>query len=146
MNAATRPPIDPEAGAALAQFGPAFSEPVTLESIPAERAARKSRRLTDDDLRRGGAIEFEEHTVPGPSGAPDVSLLVCRPAGHSARAPGVVYLHGGGMIVGDNRTAISTSARLRPSGTRRWTTRPGSGRPEARPNCTSGQAATTGSS
>jgi hypothetical protein len=51
MAAAMRPPIDPEAGAVLAQFGP-VSEPVPMEGIPAEREARRPRRLTDDDLRR----------------------------------------------------------------------------------------------
>jgi acetyl esterase/lipase len=107
MAAGMRPQIDPEAGAVLAQFGPGFSEPVQLAAIPAERAARKSRRLTDDELRRDGAIVFEELTVPGPAGAPDISVLVCRPPARRAAAPGVVYFHGGGMIVGDNRTAIS---------------------------------------
>jgi acetyl esterase/lipase len=105
MAADTRPPIDPEAGAVLAQFGP-VSEPVPMDGIAAEREARKLRRPTDDDLRRGGAVEFEELTVPGPAGAPDISLLVCRPAGAATPAPGVYYIHGGGMIAGDNRTAM----------------------------------------
>jgi acetyl esterase/lipase len=106
VAAGTHPPIDPEAGAVLAAAGPEASEPVTLESIPALREQRKAFRLTDDDLRRGGAIEFEELTVPGPAGAPDISLLVCRPAGLTAPAPGVYYVHGGGMIMGDNRSAL----------------------------------------
>jgi acetyl esterase/lipase len=106
MAAAPHPPIDPEAGAVLAQFGP-ISEPVPMAAIPAEREARKRRRLTDDDLRRGGAVEFEELTVPGPPGAADIALLVCRPAGAASRAPGVYYMHGGGMIVGDSRTAMA---------------------------------------
>lgn len=96
----------PRGGAVLAQFGP-ISEPVPLATIPAEREARKLRRLTDDDLRRGGAVEFEELTVPGPAGAPDISLLVCRPAGVATPLPGVYHIHGGGMIVGDNRTVMS---------------------------------------
>jgi acetyl esterase/lipase len=106
VAAGTHPPLDPEAGAILAAAGPEASEPVTLESIPAERAERKAIRLTDEALRRGGAIEFEELTVPGPAGAPDISLLVCRPAGITAPAPGVYYIHGGGMIMGDNRSAL----------------------------------------
>jgi acetyl esterase/lipase len=106
VAAGTHPPLDPETGAILAAAGPEASEPVTLESIPAERAERKAIRLTDEALRRGGAIEFEELTVPGPAGAPDISLLVCRPAGITAPAPGVYYIHGGGMIMGDNRSAL----------------------------------------
>lgn len=100
-----RPPIDPELDAVLAEF-PAISEPLRIDQVPALREARQALRLTDDDLRRGGAIEFDEITVPGPPGAPDLGLLVCRPAGLRASAPGVYYIHGGGMMFGDNRSGM----------------------------------------
>jgi acetyl esterase/lipase len=106
MPADSHPPFDPEIGTMLAEFGPEDFEPVTLENLPGRREERMETRLTDDDLRRGGAIEFEELTVPGPAGAPDISLLVCRPAGLAAAAPGVYHIHGGGMISGDNRTVL----------------------------------------
>jgi len=101
-----RPPFDPEAAAALAGV-PGIFDPLRIENVPALREARKPRRLTDDDLRRGGAIEFEELTVPGPPGAPDIALLACRPAGLTAPAPGVYHIHGGGMMFGDNRTVMT---------------------------------------
>src|SRR5579871_6219288 len=103
MPAGIHPPIDAELAAALAAFGPGASDPLLTAEIPARREARKALRLTDDDLRRGGAIEFTELSVPGPEGAPDISLLVCRPAGLTTRAPAVFHIHGGGMVVGDNR-------------------------------------------
>lgn len=101
-----RPPIDPELGAVLAEF-PEITEPLRIDQVPALREARKALRLTDDDLRRGGAIEFDEITVPGPPGAPDLALLVCRPAGLSTPAPGVYHIHGGGMMFGDNRSVMA---------------------------------------
>ncbi len=59
-----------------------------------------------DDLSRGGRIELSDQLVPGPSGAPDVPVLICRPAGVSGPTTGVFFIHGGGMIMGDSRTGI----------------------------------------
>jgi acetyl esterase/lipase len=106
MAAGIHPPIDAEAAAVLAELGPDGSDPLLPDQIPAAREARKPLRLTDDDLRQDGAIEFRELTVPGPAGAPDIALLVCKPAGLVVAAPGVYHIHGGGMVVGDNRTAM----------------------------------------
>jgi acetyl esterase/lipase len=106
MTAGMHPPIDPELAAVLADLGPDASDPLLMAEIPAAREARKPLRLTDDDLRRDGTIEFTELTVPGPEGAPDISLLVCQPAGRATTAPGVYHIHGGGMVVGDNRTGM----------------------------------------
>ena len=106
MPAGSHPPIDAELAVVLAELGPDASDPLRPEEIPAAREARKPLRLTDDDLRRDGAIEFTELTGPGPEGAPDISLLVCRPAGLATTAPGVFHIHGGGMVVGENRTGM----------------------------------------
>jgi acetyl esterase/lipase len=108
MPAGSHPPIDAELAATLAGLGPAASDPLLPADIRAWRETRKAARLTDGDLRRDGAIEFTELTVPGPDGAPDISLLVCKPAGLAAAAPGVFHIHGGGMVVGDNRTGMLT--------------------------------------
>ncbi len=61
---------------------------------------------SDEDLRCGGAFEVSERLVPGPPGAPEVSLLICRPAGVSAPVAAVYHTHGGGMIMGDNRVGV----------------------------------------
>jgi acetyl esterase/lipase len=108
MAAGSHPPIDAELAAALTALGPGASDPLLAADIAAWRETRKALRLTDDDLRRGGAIEFTELTVPGPDGAPDISLLVCKPSGLATSAPGVFHIHGGGMVVGDNRTGMLT--------------------------------------
>ena len=63
---------------------------------------------TDEDLRRGGRFELSTRLVPGPAGAPEVPLLICRPAGVAAAVPVacIYHIHGGGMILGDNRTGL----------------------------------------
>jgi acetyl esterase/lipase len=100
------PPFDPECAAALEQFAEAFSAPLTAELIPALRQAELTPRPTDDDLRRGGAFTVEERSAPGPEGAPDVSLLICRPTAATGPTPAIFYTHGGGMIIGDNRAGV----------------------------------------
>ncbi|MFD9424091.1 MULTISPECIES: alpha/beta hydrolase [unclassified Streptomyces] len=51
-------------------------------------------------------VEYEDLTVPGPAGGPDVAVRVYRPAGTKGTGllPGILYIHGGGMITGSVRT------------------------------------------
>lgn len=62
---------------------------------------------TDEILSRGGAYRVEERRVPGPEGAPDISLLICLPKHAATPAPAIYHIHGGGMIVGDNRFGLA---------------------------------------
>ncbi|MFD7022044.1 alpha/beta hydrolase [Promicromonospora sukumoe] len=61
---------------------------------------------TDEDLTRGGTYSVQERVVPGPEGQPDISLLICLPQHATAPTPVIYYIHGGGMIVGDNRFGV----------------------------------------
>ncbi|MEV7680683.1 alpha/beta hydrolase [Streptomyces sp. NPDC088341] len=100
------PPFDPELAAALDVINEQFGGPLSLDDIPAVRAGQGRARLSDEDLRRDGAFEVAERTVPGPPGEPDVSLLICRPAGATTALPALYHIHGGGMVLGDNRTGV----------------------------------------
>jgi acetyl esterase/lipase len=53
-------------------------------------------------------VHAEELIVPGRAGDPDVALLVMRPkgSGPATPLPGVYFIHGGGMIAGNNRTGM----------------------------------------
>ena len=42
----------------------------------------------------------EERLVPRPDGAPDVRVLIYRPAGMAGPLPAVLYIHGGGFVAG----------------------------------------------
>jgi acetyl esterase/lipase len=99
------PPFDSELGAALAAIGDLPST-VTPEMIPMLREHSIMPPVSDDELRRDGEYEIEERTVPGPPGEPDISLLICRPTGGTGPVPALYDIHGGGMILGDNRTGI----------------------------------------
>jgi acetyl esterase/lipase len=78
--------------------------PLTPELIPDRRRRTAAGTLSDDEIRRGGAFDLEERAVPGPAGAPDVPLLICRPVAGVRPYPVVYNTHGGGMVHGNNRT------------------------------------------
>jgi acetyl esterase/lipase len=56
-----------------------------------------------------GAIEVpenlnvakEDRTIPGPDGEPDITVRIYRPVNASGTLPGIYYIHGGGMILGN---------------------------------------------
>ena len=101
------PPFDPELRPLLDAMAAAQAQapPLTLERIAAVRSAPSPFPvLTDDDLRRDGAFAVTTRLVPGPAGAPDVSLLICRPAAAQTPPACLYFIHGGGMILGDTRT------------------------------------------
>ncbi|WP_327726815.1 alpha/beta hydrolase [Streptomyces sp. NBC_00487] len=100
------PPFDPELVPVLTELAHTMPPAVLPEMIPALRAFMAATAPTDDELHRGGAIDFTERRVPGPEGAPEISLLICRPAGSTGPRPAVYFTHGGGMILGDNRNLI----------------------------------------
>jgi acetyl esterase/lipase len=103
------PPFDPELAAALDTLLADRPPALTPDLIPLMRETSILPEVTDDDLRRGGTFEFEERSVPGLGGDPDISLLIVRPAA-ATRALGCLYhTHGGGMILGDNRSGIDST-------------------------------------
>ncbi|MBO1418160.1 alpha/beta hydrolase, partial [Streptomyces sp. FH025] len=85
---------DPELSAAAAQYPPVdFADVTQLREAEAE-------------IMEFGAyeppvpVETRDFTVPGPEGAPDVAVRLYRPANHDGVLPGVVYMHGGGFVIG----------------------------------------------
>lgn len=101
------PPFDPELRPALDAMASARRPRFTLDNVPLIREAPPLFPVpTDEELRRGGAFEVTTRHAPGPEGAPDVPLLICRPAGAAVPAGCLYYIHGGGMIFGDNRGGL----------------------------------------
>jgi acetyl esterase/lipase len=105
-SAAPPVPFDPELGAALTAIIE-MMPPFTPETIPAMRSGGMLVRLPDEDLQRDGKFTIEERMVPGLDGDPDISLLICTPTTVTGRLGGVYHIHGGGMIIGDNRLGIT---------------------------------------
>ncbi|MFS8097492.1 alpha/beta hydrolase [Lentzea alba] len=46
-------------------------------------------------------IDVRDTTVPGPSGAPDVPVRIYSPANAAEPSAGLLYVHGGGFVLGD---------------------------------------------
>lgn len=101
---ATPPPFDAELAGPLRGILDSMPMPLAPELIPDRRRRSYDGRLTDEQIRRGGAFETEQRTVPGPAGAPPVTLLICRPANATGAVPVVYHTHGGGMVAGSHRS------------------------------------------
>ena len=46
-------------------------------------------------------VDVRDTTVPGPSDAPDVPVRIYSPANRTEAVPGLVYIHGGGFVLGN---------------------------------------------
>ncbi|MFJ2559222.1 MULTISPECIES: alpha/beta hydrolase [unclassified Streptomyces] len=101
-------PFDPELATALAavqEFMPTGG--LKLGSIPDRRLlAGQAPTPSHEELSLDGTYRVEERQVPGPQGAPDIKLLICRPAEARTPTAAVYHVHGGGMIMGDSRTFL----------------------------------------
>jgi len=79
--------------------------PLTAELLPMMRTTMMA-PVADPTAAR---FEPTEHMVPGPSGAPEVGVLVYRPAAASGPLPCILHIHGGGFVAG---TAAMMAASL----------------------------------
>lgn len=102
-----RPPFDPEL-VPVEQALRSVMPPITAETLA---AARGQVLLGMDgaeeiDLTAGGKVLVEERIVPGPEGAPDLTLLILSPAAEGGPRGCLYNIHGGGMVIGDRRTGV----------------------------------------
>jgi len=104
------PPLDPELAPVLEALTGAIP-PLSLETLPQlrdywQQIAVAPPGMEPPDLTAGGAVRMEELTIPGPEGAPDITLLVLRPAEGEGPWPVIYNTHGGGMILGSRRLEV----------------------------------------
>ncbi|MEU6140434.1 alpha/beta hydrolase [Streptomyces sp. NPDC047081] len=102
------PPFDPELAAALEMIKDMISPGLTMDEIATVRQGAGIEMLGQLDLTVEGFFEVEDRVVPGPENAPEISLLICRPTAPATAGPRPViyHVHGGGMILGDNRVGV----------------------------------------
>jgi acetyl esterase/lipase len=107
----THPPFDTELAAGLAS--------VPFPVIGAESLANIRTLIAEGipgrpapDLTVGGALAETEMTVPGPDGAPDITLLVLTPTTGTGPWPAIYHAHGGGMVLGDRRLGVDAYAPI----------------------------------
>ena len=91
-----RPAFDPELQSMLDALGPQPS--LTLDLLPAARAGR----VANDPaaLIAGRRVGHHDVEIPGHDGDP-ISIAVFARDDHTASGPGIVFIHGGGMVLGD---------------------------------------------
>jgi acetyl esterase/lipase len=62
------------------------------------------------DLPPNENVLLENRVIPGPDGNPDLMVRIYRPAKSSGPLPGILFIHGGGMVLGtldtDHLTAV----------------------------------------
>jgi acetyl esterase/lipase len=101
------PPIDPELAPYLpevqALLAPDALRPDTIDEVRASLQEWPTPSLAQ--LEREGRFEITEVIVESETNA--VSLLVCRPRLEAGGdLPAVYFVHGGGMVMGDNRLGL----------------------------------------
>lgn len=77
---------------AAARFIPRFSIGPLSSSLARSRTPRVRSAPAD--------VSVHEHTVLGPQGSGPVTMRVYQPAGLRSPAPALVWMHGGGMVLG----------------------------------------------
>ncbi|MET7477236.1 alpha/beta hydrolase [Streptomyces sp. NPDC005648] len=102
----TRPAFDPEL-APVAEAMRAMIPPLSQETLTMMRqASGEGYGVEPVDLTAGGAVKVEERQVPGPDGAPDITLLILSPVRDSGPKAGIYSIHGGGMVGGSRRQGV----------------------------------------
>ena len=101
------PPFDPEVAAALVAVNKILPSSITPDLIGRLREVTEAgNTMSLDEIR--GDVHAQEQMIPGPAGDPDVAVLVMRPkdSDPAVPLPGLYFIHGGGMIAGNNRTGM----------------------------------------
>ncbi|MFV8243002.1 alpha/beta hydrolase [Mycolicibacterium peregrinum] len=89
------PPLDPDAAARVSSFGEIA--PMRARGLPSVRAGLESAPLPEMPAMAG----IEDLTATGPGGL--IPLRLYRPSPEPG-LPVLVYLHGGGLVMGSNRS------------------------------------------
>ncbi len=128
-----------------------------LELDIVQRRATVTQLLAALEILPNPNVTSEDLTVPGPEGAPDIKVRIYRPAEATGTLPGIYFIHGGGMILGDidgedavateicervDAVVVSVEYRLAPEHPYSRSPR-GSCRPASRLSCTSIPVPTT---
>jgi acetyl esterase/lipase len=94
--------IDPESRVPLDQLAEVM--PGGFNTIPdiATRRVVAHQLMTAVPVPPNPNVAHEDRVIPGPEGAPGITVRIYRPAHAPAgrRLPGIYFIHGGGMILG----------------------------------------------
>ncbi|MET8764461.1 alpha/beta hydrolase [Lentzea sp. NPDC004782] len=71
------------------------------DSLLAARAGQSELREVLATYEPVNPVDIRDTAVPGPSDAPDVPVRIYTPANRQGVVPGLLYIHGGGFVLGD---------------------------------------------
>jgi len=94
----TRHLVDPETAPVLDAFEPFEFSLATLPAI--REGLRLGQAGLPDPAELYPGVTRSEHAIPGFDGDPDVGVLLYKPAGRATPAPAMVWIHGGGYVIG----------------------------------------------
>ena len=104
-----RPPYDHELAAGLDLLSSLGLPPtITPGMIGSTREAIKGLTPSLDELCGEFDLTFRDQSIPGYHNA-GIELSIFQRADHKAGGPGLFYIHGGGMIMGDRFTDIQAA-------------------------------------
>ena len=94
--------VDPELVPALEGFLSLLGGGLNLHDIPATRALLEQMRIaTTAQLPPFEGVTSEDRRIPGPAGAPEVTVRIYTPTQKAANLPVMLWMHGGGLVLGD---------------------------------------------
>jgi acetyl esterase/lipase len=111
-NMSARDRIDPDSRVPLDQLLEAL--PGGFNAIPdiVDRRAAVTALLASLEVPENPRVVKEDRTVPGPDGAPEVPVRIYKPVNATSGLPGIYYIHGGGMVLGDIAGEDDTAAMI----------------------------------
>jgi acetyl esterase/lipase len=87
--------------------------PGGFNSVPdiVARRAVLTQLLASLEVPPNPDVTSQDRVIPGPDGEPDISVRIYRPVAAAGPLPGIYFIHGGGMILGDveGEDAVATS-------------------------------------
>jgi acetyl esterase/lipase len=94
--------LDPELKGPLADLTEATGGGFSLRDIPALRAMVAGMIAgVKAEVPPVEGVTANDHSVPGIAGGPDVRIRVYRPARAAGNLPALIWMHGGGYVLGD---------------------------------------------
>ena len=92
---------DPQLVAGLAGFEQALPGGLTLDDIPTTRRILDGLNAAMASMAPAiPGVVTSDHYAPGPDGAPDVMVRVYQPSNRPATLPALLWIHGGGYVLG----------------------------------------------
>lgn len=93
------PPFDAELAPVLAEITKLIPSTLSLDDLLAMRTPPQDSAI--NDLLAARDMVREDRTIPGLEGDPDITVSTFRQRKHVVSGPGVYFIHGGGMVLGD---------------------------------------------